>query len=205
MYVRFDLLCKGETQIKLHGLLRKRISEWKKLGAVKRAVLTYHFNFPPDPESLYVCLDIPEAETLKQIPSHITQYLDKVCYENKVKMNITDFKSDVEQNKRSAEQQGVSYYNDAPVEEILRFASVGTSIAFEVLEQLEEGTSWNDAELSKVILQRLNREFGSGYEWIGWALHFVCNPLLIRESIIISPGQGYTAVETIKALQRSTK
>lgn len=208
MYVHFGLLCEGETQKKLQRLFRQRISEWTELGIVNRAVVTFHFSPTPKPsDSLYVCLDIPAAENLERIPSLIMQYLDKVCHEGNIKLSITDYKSEIEQAKKSEEQKGASYYNDAPVEEILRFASVGTSIAFEVLEQLEEGskgTSWNDAELSRFILLRLTKEFGSGYEWMDWALHFVCNPLLIREYMIISPSQGCAAVETIKAVHRST-
>jgi hypothetical protein len=179
-----------------------------KLSIAHRAVMTFHFN--PQPllsDSLYVCLDIPATDSLEQIPSQIMQYLDEVCHRYDVKLNISDYKSDIEQNKRSAEQQGLNYYDDAPVEEILRFASVGTSVAFEVLEQLEEGnrsTSWDDGEISKFIFKRLTKEFGSGYKWIDWALHFVCNPLLIPENIIVSPSQGYTALELIKAAHKST-
>ena len=100
--------------------------------------------------------------------------------------------------KRSTEQRGEAYYDGAPIEEVLRFASVGTKIAFEVLDHLETDENiWrSDMELSRFIFLRLKDELGAEYEWMNWALHFVCNPLLIPEGFIVSPHLR-RAIETI--------
>lgn len=51
-------------------------------------------------------------------------------------------------------------------------------------------------ELSRFIFLRLKDELGADYEWMDWALHFVCNPLLIPEGCIVSP-RLKRAIETI--------
>ena len=71
-------------------------------------------------------------------------------------------------------------------------------IAFEVLDHLEINEEiWkSDMELSRFIFLRLRDELGADYEWMDWALHFVCNPLLIPEGYIVSP-RLRRAIETI--------
>ena len=212
MYIHFDLPCDRQTQKRLHQKFRHRINEWKRLGVVSRAVLTYHYSHPPKPsDSLYVCLDIPAVvkttkqevelsqEKLKQIPLLIMQYISEICHENRIKLRITDFKLETEQAKKSKEKRGEDYYDGAPIEDVLRFASVGTKIAFEVLDYLEANQRFwrSDMELSRFIFLRLKDELGADYEWMDWALHFVCNPLLIPEGFIVSP-RLRQAIETIR-------
>lgn len=76
-------------------------------------------------------------EKLKQIPSLVMLYISEICRENRIKPRITNFKVETEQAKRSKEQRGEDYYDGAPIKDVLRFASVGTKIAFEVLDHLE--------------------------------------------------------------------
>ena len=211
MYIHFDLPCDRQTQKRLHQKFRHKIKEWKRLSIVNRAVLTFHYSYPPkSSDSLYLCLDIPAVEEenrqkvelsrekLKQIPSLVMLYISEVCHENRIKPRITDFKVETEQAKRSKEQRGEDYYDGAPIKDVLRFASVGTKIAFEVLDHLETNEKiWkSDMELSRFIFLRLKDELGADYEWMDWALHFVCNPLLIPEAFIVSP-RLRRAIETI--------
>ena len=195
MFIHFDLFCDRETQEKLYQELRHKIEEWKKIGLVQRAVMTFHF---PN-GSLYVCLDIPgvkesikqhlSAEEIKQIPEPIIKSINFVSEENAVKLGITNYKIEIEQAKKGSEKNGKIYYDDAPVNEILRFASIGTKITFEVYQVLETDKEvwFSDKELSDFIFSRLKDELGSNYKWIDWALHFVCNPLLLREDAVLNP------------------
>ena len=213
MYIRFDLGCNEETQKKIHPILRHKIKKWKELSLVNRAVLTYHFPYPyVQRESLYLCLDIPTVqepieaevtvsrETQRQIPSVIMQWVNDLCQENPIELAIINWKFNMKKRKKSKEQRGLSYYNGAPVKEILRFASVGTEIAPEILEKLEENEKpWSqDTELSKFICSRLRNEFGADYRWMKWALHFVCNPLMIPEYYVTFP-HGNRALKHIKS------
>jgi len=172
------------------------------LNIVSRAVLTYHYSYPPQPtDSLYLCLDIPAVERktrlktklsqyeLKQIPSFIINCIKEICHSNNIKPRFTDYRLEIEHAKRSKEKKGIPYYNGAPVKDMLHFASFGTKVAFEVLDQLEENEGiWrSDMELSRYILSRLKEEFGADYKWMIWALHFVCNPLRIPEDFIMYP------------------
>jgi hypothetical protein len=58
--------------------------------------------------------------------------------------------AEIQLAKRSSEQSGKPYYDNAPVEEIVRSATLGTEIATEVLDRLETGrASWpQGADLS---------------------------------------------------------
>jgi hypothetical protein len=193
-------------------MFRHKIAEWKEAGLVSRAVLTYHYNIPSVPsDSLYVCLDLAAVageaaeaelswETIGKIPSQISEYFDRVCQENHVGYKAIGYMAEMQRAKRSSEQRGKPYYDGAPVEEIVRFATLGTEIATEVLDLLETGrVSWRqDAELSDFIISRLRRELGSDYRWMDWALHFVCNPLRIREDAVSVPRIGNTVLTAIK-------
>lgn len=213
MFIHFDLPCAGETQKKLHRVFRPKIREWKKAGLVDRAVLTYHYHTPPVPsDSLYVCLELPalgeavasevqvSQEIMKQIPLHMVEYFDRVCEENCVKYTVRNYWAEIERNKISSEQRGESYYDGAPVKEIVRFASIGTEIAMEVLDLLETGrASWcQDTELSDFIFMRLGHELGSNYRWMDLALHFVCNPLRIPEDLIVLAHTGGIVLGAVK-------
>jgi hypothetical protein len=160
-------------------------------------VNSHHGFLPFAPNSLYVCLDIPSAENLEQIPSLMLQYFREVCAEHNVKLKITDYRVDIKRAKQSEEHKGASYYDNVPTDEILRFASVAR-IAFEVLEQLEDDVLKNDVELSRCSLVGLKKEFGD-YKLLHWTLHFVCNPLSIRTRSVVFPSQRQKAIETVKA------
>ena len=132
-------------------MFRHKIREWKEVGLVSRAVLTYHYGIPSvSSDSLYVCLELPvvagaaakaelSQEIIGKIPSQIVEYFDRVCQENRMGYTVSNYRAEIERGKRSSEQRGESYYDGAPVEEIARFASLGTEIAAEVLDLLETG------------------------------------------------------------------
>jgi len=200
MYIHINLPCERQTQIRLHTIFRRKIKEWEKSNLLERAVLTHHYSAPTQPtDSLYLCLDIPSVEKetelimelsqyeLNQIPSEIMDYVKEICHTNGIKPRFTDYRLEIEQAKRSREERGMLYYNGASVKDILHFASFGTKVALEVLDHLEENRGiWrSDMELAKYIFSRLTEEFGTAYKWMIWALHFVCNPLRIPESLII--------------------
>lgn len=207
MFIHFDLPCDRGTQQKLHQEFRHKIQEWKEQGLIKRVVLTYHF---PN-GSLYVCLDIPDVkrstegktnlclEEVNQIPKSIMNSIDTACKENGVKLRIIDFEIEIEQAKKRSAKNGNIYYDGAPVGEILRFASFGTQIALEVLQVLETDKDrwYSDKELTDFIFSQLKEELGRDYEWTKWALHFVCNPLLIHEAAIVYPFSN-RVLETLK-------
>ncbi len=161
---------------------------------VNNAVLTYHFQ-DDSSDSLYVCLDIPTvketherirlpSEVVQQIPSEIMKSIEHICSEYQISLEIRDYKLAIETTKANKESQGEPYYRGAPVEEILRFASTGTKLAVQILDSIETGERpWVlDAELARFILLRLKESLGEDYLWLPEAWHFVCNPLLLRDS-----------------------
>lgn len=147
-----------------------------------------------------MCLDIPAVEELEMIPSSIMQFINGVFAEYNFKLEIKDYKLEVEQAKKRREESGRAYYKGAAVEEILRFASVGTEIALQILDELEsDQEKWSsDAELSNFIFARLRERRWTDYKWMDWALHFVCNPLLIPEYSIMSP-MGRRVLKTLRS------
>jgi hypothetical protein len=198
LWFHFNLPCGRETQLKLHKIFRHKIKEWEGQGLVKGAVLTYHFENKPT-DSLYVCLDIstikethehvqlPNA-TIKQIPFEIMSCIEQVCSENQIDLEIRDYELAIREAKKEKESQGEPYYRGASVEEIIRFASVGTKIAFQILNSLESGEHrWGtDHELARFILSRLREELGDNYFWLPEGWHFVCNPLLLQDLYMIN-------------------
>ena len=191
LWVHFNLLCNYRTQRRLHNIFRHKIKDWKKRGLVREAVLTYHFHKPPIPtDSLYVCLDIPtvkeprkrsihlSTEAIEQTPSEIMNCIRKICVGNQIKLEIMDYEFLLKHNK------AWEAYRMAPVKEIIRFASVGTKIALQILDLVEIGEApWaSDKELAIFILTELKKELGENYFWLPEAFHFVCNPLLINDS-----------------------
>jgi hypothetical protein len=201
MFIQFYMPCRDDLQKKLHRVFRHKIVEWRESRSVKSAVLTYHFKNPPDPDYLQLCLDIPAVkepaepkeeisqETKRQIPSVIMEHIEKVCQENRIELSITNYTSVIENASKDPKRQ--PYYDGAPVKEIIRFASVGTAIAFEILGQLEKrelvfSLEYGDLGLALHIYSRIVNEFGPSYRWITWTFHFVCNPLLLSEGYIMS-------------------
>lgn len=190
MWIRFNLPCDGLTQQKLHKIFRQNIKEWESKDLVNGAVLTYHFGNPTrDPETLYLCLDVTAVhlpnvrklqlsdETISQIPSEIMNKIAQVCKENQIKLDIIDYEFNITSGNSA------KYYRDAPTEEILRFASIGTKIAINLLDKVENHeimlNNFSEfKELADEILWRLKEELGDNYFWLREAFHFVCNPML---------------------------
>jgi hypothetical protein len=191
LWVRFNLPCDRSTQQRLFKIFRKEIKDWENRNLVKGAVLTYHFKTPSVPgDSLYVCLDIPAVktphertvqlneQTVRKIPSEIMNKINQVCKENLIESAITDYEFDIITAK------SWRYYRNAPTEEIIRFASAGTKIAFDFLDMIEnrEITLTNHEKLAGDILSRLKEELGEDYFWLREAFHFVCNPMDFNDS-----------------------
>jgi hypothetical protein len=193
LWIRFNLPCDGNTQRKLHRIFRHEVKDWEKINLVKGAVLTYHFKTPSVAgDSLYVCLDIPKVaipnkrevdlskEVIGQIPSDIISKINQVCRENQIELGILDYEFDIITDK------SWRYYRNAPTEEIIRFASIGTKIACELLDKIDnqEIILGNHKELADIILSRLRGELGENYFWMREAFHFVCNPMLFDDSYL---------------------
>ncbi len=74
-------------------------------------------------------------------------------------------------------------YGGASVEEIIRFATVGTEIALGILEARNDNDELIPYEIS--LYQRLEKmlveRLGENYPWIRQARHFVSNPLNLND------------------------
>ena len=188
-------------------MFRQDIKEWESKNLVKGAVLTYHFGDPTrDPETLYLCLDVTtvqtphernlqlSGETISQIPPEIMNRIIQVCSQNRVKLGIIDYEFDVASTRERAIKTGQAYYRNAPTEEILRFASVGTRVAINLLDEIESQNLTVDdiaektdlTKLANSILSRLKKELGDSYFWLPEAFHFTCNPMLAFEEYLWS-------------------
>lgn len=225
LWIHFDCICEKETQIKLHKIFRNKTIDWKKAGLVSRAVLTYHFNTPRKiSDSLYVCLEIPSVEeslarslflpssVIRQLPLEIRNVIVRICQENRIeieyetenppsyRLRMKDYELEIMENKERAIKEGRPYYHNAPVEEILNFASIGTEIAVEIFGLVKNSHFTSDLELKDYILSGLTTKLGSNYRWINEALHFVCNPLLIKESYLMLYATSFrrSAIESLK-------
>jgi len=131
-------------------------------------------------------------ETMRQIPQEISSSIKTTCKENGIvveyddkappenRLDIRDYDYNL---RRNASKLGSKFYHGASVDEVLKFASVGTKIAIQILSALEnDECPWKtDKELAFYIVSRLRDELGDGYLWTDGAFHFVCNPLLINE------------------------
>jgi len=180
MYIHFDLPCDSGNLLRSHFIFRQKITEWKRSKIVLRAVMTVRTDL------LYICLDIPTIErreisncelsdeTKKQIPMQIINAIGE-AYDLK-HIRFKDYELEV---RRGRETQGNSYYEGAAIEEILRFASEGTRIAFDMLEAVDRSEEpWtSDKDLAVNILSRVRDLFGPGYTWTRYAFHFVCYAL----------------------------
>jgi hypothetical protein len=215
MYLPYDIrLQKG-----LHRNFRKKIQEWQKLGLVSRAVLKCTTDYP-NPDYLQVCLDIPSMgestepavilpeQTKEQIPHVITKYFEDVCQRYNIKGDLRDFRAVVEQAKKKTEQRGGVYYGGANVDDVLNFSSLGSQIAFEILDRLEENPSayTSDATLGDFIYRRLGNEMKGKEEWIDEAFHFVCVSLGIdnrNEHHVMLFHDGDVALEDVRLMIRS--
>lgn len=188
MWIHFDLICDVWTQKRLYRAFRPKIEEWERAKIIRGAVLTYHPDCRP---SLYVCLDIPEVkepeyhnyelpdEARGQIPTEIMNSIEDICNQELIQYKITDYEFEIQRGYENAREHGCSYYEGAPVNEILRFGSTGTKIALNIIEDIERDRHrWDsDKELADYILYALKGELGQEYHWLGPGLHFVCNSL----------------------------
>jgi len=194
-------MCGKETQIRLHKIFRPKISDWKKSKLIDGAVLTYHFYIPRAPtDSLYVCLNIPSVklprnrskliseETAKQIPEEIKETMKKIVSENLTdlfteRLETIDYEFELTCNNAPSE------YGGAPIEEILEFASIGTEIALEILDNHKtKNKTWeNDKDIADAIIQNINKRLTTQRKR-NYGLHFVCNPLSLwgLESYLLS-------------------
>lgn len=190
MWVHFNFLCNAETQIKLHKTFRSKISEWRISRLIDDAVLTYHFHNPRAPtDSLYVCLNMPSVklpqnrskfvseETVKQIPKEIKDMMRIRASENLInpfmdRLEIIDYEFELICNNSPLQ------YGYAPIEEIIRFASKGTEIALEILDDFKtKNRTWrNDKEIAETIVKLINERLTTQRER-SYGLHFVCNPM----------------------------
>ena len=179
LWIHYDFLCDLNTQIKLHKMFRAKISEWSDAELVTRSVLTYHFHYHirHECDSLYLCLEIPfvrcpssrsnlvSEETLTQIPVEIESAIRQMTLKYLTnpqldKLKVIDY--DWELICGNASKQ----YNNAPIEEILRFASKGTEIALEILgsNKTRNGTWGTDRRIVDSINKRLQENLTTDRE-----------------------------------------
>lgn len=111
-------------------------------------------------------------ETIRQIPIEIRNCIQGICQEHHIQEQFRDFWEEIEQAKRT---KGEEYYDGIPLEDLVKYASVGTEIAFQLLEQLEEGSNLDSG--IELVLSRLLEELGADYGYRHIAYHFVSNPL----------------------------
>jgi hypothetical protein len=194
MWIHLDFLCNVDTQIKLHKTFRPRISKWQG-SLINGCVLTYHFGSPRNPsDSLYFCLNIPSmsppanrslilsGEQVVQLPTEIrntaTELSSRYFVNTELdKLQIKDYEFEI--NK----PETLSLYN-ASVEKILNFASKGTEIALELLnnDRTKRQTWRNDKELASAINQLVSERLATDNErHLG--LHFACNSMCFTTNI----------------------
>ena len=186
MWIHFNFLCDVDTQIKLHKISRCEISKWQG-SLIDGCVLTYHFNDPPNPDSFYACLNIlsmnpPASRTIDlseaqktQLPKEIRDTMAELSSQYLVNPELDIQVRDYEYDLRNPKT--LSTY-EASVEEILNFASEGTEIALEILDDdRTKRQIWrNDKELATVINQLVHERLTTETERF-WGLHFVCNSM----------------------------
>ena len=222
MWVHFDFLCNAGIQIKLHKDFRSRIGKWQG-SLIDGCVLTYHFRFPRNSsDSLYLCLNIPSMsppanrslllseEQIARLPIEIRNTVTELSsryFANPEldKLQIRDYEFGI--NK----PETLSVY-EASVEEILNFASKGTEIALELLndDRTKLQTWRNDEELASAINQLVRERLSTDNER-RWGLHFVCNSMCFTGNIegylraILSQslgGEGYWALGYLDEIEK---
>jgi hypothetical protein len=122
------------------------------------------------------------------------------------KLEIRDYEFDINN------PETLALYN-ASVQEILNFASKGTQIALELLnDDRTKKQSWrNDKELATTINQLVHERLTTKSER-HWGIHFVCNSMCFTTSIegylrsILSQssnGEGYWALGYLDEIESS--
>lgn len=190
MWIHFNFVCSQRTQLRLHKLLRSKIYDWKSSEAIRGLVLTYRIHPHRAPtDSLYLCLNIPSIrlpetrntvvseETKSQVPEEIMRTVERLSSENLTnpsldKLEILDYEMELLLNNAPLQ------YQNAPVPEIINFASEGTEIALQILEDSRtRNRTWkDDKEIIEAIRQLVNERLSSQREReLGF--HFAFNPL----------------------------
>ena len=178
-------------------MFRSKISEWCDADLATRSVLTYHFNYPNrrEGDSLYLCLEIPSVrlpssrsnlvpeETLKRIPAEIRNTIKQVTLEHLTnpqsdKLEARDYEWELISGNASKQ------YNNASIEEILRFASKGTEVALNILSdpRTRNGTWGTDGKIVDSTNKRIRRHLISDRER-NLGLHFVCNSTFLARGV----------------------
>lgn len=223
MWIHFNFLCDVNIQIKLQRIFRLKIVEWQG-SLVNGCVLTYHFQFPRTPsDSLYFCLNISSMspttnrslliskEQTTQLPREIRDTMTELSSRYFInprldKLEIRDYEFDINN------PEALALYN-ASVGEILNFASKGTEIALDILndDRTKKKTWANDKELATVISQLVHERLASKSER-HWGVHFVCNSMCFTTNIegylrsILSQssnGEGYWALGYLDEIESS--
>jgi hypothetical protein len=171
-----------ERQKKLHRMLRSKITKLRSSGLLNGAVLTYH----GDVNSLYCCLDVPSVELFDRSIFLSEEAIKKIPIEikNLIKEAVKDFdpiseRLEIIDYELELARNGAPFaYGLAPIVEILNFASKGTDIALEILD--DDKTiyqKWTgDNEIAEHIKKQIEKLLETPRE--RWhVLHFVCNPL----------------------------
>jgi hypothetical protein len=221
MWVHFNFLCNANTQIRLHRIFRREVARWKG-SLIDGCVLTYHFSNPPRPaDSLYVCLnilsmkppasrsiDLSEAQRSKiprEILNRITELASQFLVNPSSNLQVRDYEFDLRNPNTLA------MYRASSTEEILNFASKGTEIALEILEddRTKNRTWTNDKEIAEHIMRSINEHLTTQNERNN-GLHFVCNPLglwnlesyllSVISNTILPNGRALTLLYQIEAM-----
>ena len=174
--------------MRLHKKFRPLISEWRG-SLVNGCVLTYHFESPrTQDDSLYVCLSIPSMKPVEGRSSNISEEQSEEI-PNEIQIAMSDFSSkfliDPQRDRLEVKDyefelgkpEVLSEYN-ASVDEILNFASGGTEVALELLDDgRTKQLSWkSDKELANTIKERIDARLTSENER-NKGFHFVCNSM----------------------------
>ncbi len=188
MWVHFNFLCDANTQIRLHKIFRHEVIRWKG-SLIDGCILTYYFSSPPRPsDSLYVCLNIlsmnPSSSRStdlsksqrnripREILDRITELASKYLANPSSNLQIRDYEFDLRNPSTLA------MYRASSTEEILNFASIGTEIALEILnDDRTRNRTWSsDKEIAERVIRYVNERLTTQNERDN-GLHFVCNPL----------------------------
>ena len=187
LWIRFNFACNVNTQIRVHKILRSKISEWQG-SLIDGCVLTYHFRYPPSvADSLYACFNVVSmnpspcrttylSESQRNaIPTEIRDTIaglaSQYLVNPKSDLQVIDYELDI-QNSDTQRMY------ESSVTEVLNFASKGTEIALEVLKDARtKNQTWkNDKEIAVNIIKLINECLATQIERNN-GLHFVCNSL----------------------------
>ena len=189
LWIHYNFLCDVNTQIRIHKIFRSKINEWFS-SLIDGSVLTYHYSIPRKSyDSLYVCLNIPSLKVPidrniqlspkieKNIPEEIRNAISELASEyltgSADKLETRDYEYDLIVSNSSATYE-------TSVEGILNFASKGTKIALDILnDNRTKQEIWkSDLEFGSTIKQLVQAQLNSENER-NWGLHFVFNSICL--------------------------